>query len=213
MDLYVNLTSPPSHAVVMTAKALGIELNIKVLDLYAGEHMTPEYLKYNPQHTIPTLVDGDFSIWESRAIMVYLVEQYGKENDPLYPSCPKKRALINQRLHFDMGTLYRYLYDYFHYQLKDKTPPNPEDYKQMEAALEKFNAMLEGYKYAAGDELTVADLSLLATMTTYEVAGFDFAKYPNIQRWYSMIKFSAPGADENWANSLRLKEMLDTLKK
>lgn len=50
----------------MTAKALGIEFILKNLDLFKEEHMTPEFLKINPQHTIPTLVDNGFS-------MVYII--------------------------------------------------------------------------------------------------------------------------------------------
>lgn len=92
----------------MLAKALGVELNLKKLDLQAKEHLTPEFLKLNPQHTIPTLVDNNFSIWESRAILGYLVEKYGK-NDSLYPKDPQQRAVVNQRLYFDMGTFYHRL--------------------------------------------------------------------------------------------------------
>lgn len=54
---------------------------------------------------IPTIVDNGFVLWESRAIMTYLVSQYGK-NDSLYPKNPRKRAIVDQRLHFDLGTLY-----------------------------------------------------------------------------------------------------------
>lgn len=92
----------------MLAKALGVQLNLKALNLQAKEHLTPEFLKLNPQHTIPTLVDNNFAIWESRAILGYLVEKYAK-NDSLYPKDPQKRAVVNQRLYFDMGTLYQRL--------------------------------------------------------------------------------------------------------
>ncbi|KAF4531265.1 hypothetical protein B566_EDAN019338 [Ephemera danica] len=59
----------------------------------------------NPQHTVPTLDDNGFYIWDSHAINAYLVTKYGK-NDSLYPRDPQKRAIIDQRLHFDSGILF-----------------------------------------------------------------------------------------------------------
>jgi len=79
----------------MTAHALGLELNKKKVDLDAGDHLKPEFVKLNPQHTIPTLVDGDFAVWESRAILIYLAEKYDKEGS-IYPKDPQQRAVINQ---------------------------------------------------------------------------------------------------------------------
>lgn len=72
----------------------------------------------NPQHTIPTLVDGDLNLWESRAIISYLVEKYGK-TDSLYPKDPTKRAVVNQRMYFDMGTLYDRFATYYYPQVSD----------------------------------------------------------------------------------------------
>uniref|UniRef100_T1GRU6 GST N-terminal domain-containing protein n=1 Tax=Megaselia scalaris TaxID=36166 RepID=T1GRU6_MEGSC len=97
MDLYYLPGSAPCRSVLMTAKAVGVELNLKRLDLSSGEQMKPEFLKINPQHTIPTLVDKDFVLWESRAILGYLADQYGKD-ESLYPKDPKRRALINQQI-------------------------------------------------------------------------------------------------------------------
>lgn len=54
---------------------------------------------------VPTLVDGDFTLWESKAIAAYLVRTYAKD-DSLYPKDPQKKALVDQRLQFDIGTLY-----------------------------------------------------------------------------------------------------------
>ncbi|KAM3959974.1 glutathione S-transferase 1-like [Aphomia sociella] len=112
IDLYLMKGSAPCRAVLLTARALNLEINQKPTDLNKGEHLTPEYLKLNPQHTIPTLVDDGFSIWESRAIMSYLVNKYGKDTS-LYPEDPKIRAIIDQRLYFDIGVLYHRFGDFF----------------------------------------------------------------------------------------------------
>ena len=60
----------------------------------------------NPQHNIPTLKDGDFCMNESRAAAAYLVNKYGKD-DKLYPKEAQTRAVVDQRLYFDMGTFYK----------------------------------------------------------------------------------------------------------
>uniref|UniRef100_A0A1I8P9V2 Uncharacterized protein n=1 Tax=Stomoxys calcitrans TaxID=35570 RepID=A0A1I8P9V2_STOCA len=209
LDFYYLPVSAPCRAVIMTAKALGVELNKKTLDLYGGEHLKPEFLKINPQHTIPTLVDDGFAIWESRPIMIYLVEKYGKEDDPLYPSCPQQRAVINQRLYFDMGSLYKSFAEYFYPQVKEKKPADPEMFKKFEAAMEFLDLFLSTSKYVAGDNMTLADLSILATVSTIEIAQIDFSKYEHLSKWYAGIKDTAPGADENWAGCLECRKFVE----
>ena len=59
----------------------------------------------NPQHTVPTMKDGDLILTESRSMAVYLVEKYGRKGqDSLYPEDVKIRARINQRIAFDATT-------------------------------------------------------------------------------------------------------------
>ena len=64
MDFYHIEPSPPCRAAALTAKALGINLNKKVVNLLEGEQKKPEYVAINFQHTVPTLVDGNFTMWE-----------------------------------------------------------------------------------------------------------------------------------------------------
>nr|CAH7759430.1 unnamed protein product [Callosobruchus chinensis] len=97
--------SPAVRGTLLTVKALGLSLELKDVDLMTGEHMTPEYLEMNPFHTVPTLQDGNFTVWDSHAINCYLVDKYGKD-DSLYPKDLQRRATIHQRLFFNCGMLF-----------------------------------------------------------------------------------------------------------
>ncbi|XP_032312300.1 uncharacterized protein LOC6500725 [Drosophila ananassae] len=198
MDLYNMPGSPSTRAIMMTAKALGVEYNSKFLNTFAGEQLNPEFVKINPQHTIPTLVDHGFVIWETRAIVTYLVEQYGEPDSSLYPNNPQKRAVINQRLYFDMGTLYDSFAKYYFPLLRTGKPGSQEALEKCNTAFELLNTFLEGQDYVAGSELTVADIVILATVSTTELLpNFDFGKYPNVERWYKNAQKVTPGWSEN----------------
>ena len=60
----------------------------------------------NPQHTVPTMVDGDLILNESRPIATYLCAKYGKD-DKIYPKDVATRAKVDLALYFDMGTFYK----------------------------------------------------------------------------------------------------------
>lgn len=64
VDFYYMPESPPCRAVELAADKLGLKLNKKRLDLSKGEHLTEAFLKINPQHTVPTIVDGDLVLYE-----------------------------------------------------------------------------------------------------------------------------------------------------
>ncbi|XP_002031489.2 uncharacterized protein LOC6606689 [Drosophila sechellia] len=210
MDFYYMPGGGGCRTVIMVAKALGLELNKKLLNTMEGEQLKPEFVKLNPQHTIPTLVDNGFSIWESRAIAVYLVEKYGKD-EYLLPKDPKKRAVINQRLYFDMGTLYESFAKYYYPIFRTGKPGSDEDLKRIETAFGFLDTFLEGQEYVAGDQLTVADIAILSTVSTFEVSEFDFSKYSNVSRWYDNAKKVTPGWDENWEGLMAMKALFEAL--
>ncbi len=80
---------------------------VKHTNSLEGDTRTAEFLKLNPQHNIPVIKDGDFVMNESRAIMTYLANKYGGDDCKWYPSDLKTRTRVNQRLYFDMGSLYK----------------------------------------------------------------------------------------------------------
>ncbi|KAH8247896.1 hypothetical protein KR038_011552, partial [Drosophila bunnanda] len=211
MDFYYMPGSSGCRTVQMVAKAVGVELNKKLVNTMEGEQLKPEFVKLNPQHTIPTLVDNGFSIWESRAIAVYLVEKYGKD-DSLFPKDPKKQAVVNQRLYFDMGTLNDAFAKYYYPLFRTGQPGSDEDFKKIETAFGFLNTFLEGQDYVAGDNLTVADIAILALVSTFDIIEFDFSKYTNVVRWYANAKKVTPGWDENWEGLQQMKAFFEARK-
>jgi glutathione S-transferase len=167
-------------------------------------------VQFNPQHCIPTLNDNGFVMWESRAIQLYLVEQYAK-TDSLYPKDFEKRAVVNQLLNFDMGTLYQCFADYYYSQLLDKLPADPEKFKKMTEAVELFDKFISGRVYAAMDTLTLADFTLLSTISTYDIAGFNLSKYENVTKWYELCKRTVPGYEANRAGAESFKRVFVNL--
>lgn len=93
----------------MTIRCLELDVEIHTVNMQKGEHQSPEFLKLNPLGKVPVLVDGDFVLNESRAIMTYLVNAK-RPGHMLYPEDAKKRALIDSRLYFDAGELFTWIY-------------------------------------------------------------------------------------------------------
>jgi len=211
MDLYHMPLSAPCRSITLVAKHLGIDLNLKHLDLMAGEQMKPEFVALNPQHCVPTLVDGDFVLWESRAICTYLINQYGKDSG-LYPEDAKLRAKIDRMLYFDMGTLYFRFGEYVYpVMFRGQEKPDPEKLEKLHEALGWLNGYLAGQDWIMGDKLTVADFVLVSTVSTFEAGGIDLSKHANVTKWLAKSKETMKGYKE--ANGDGAKEFGDFAKK
>ncbi len=88
--------SGPCRIVTQVASNLGLEVTPVVVDLWAGEQKKEDYLKLNPHGKVPTLTDGDITIYESVSIARYLCEKKG--DTPLYPADFKQRAKVDEAL-------------------------------------------------------------------------------------------------------------------
>ncbi|KAA0185870.1 Glutathione S-transferase delta 1 [Hyalella azteca] len=196
MDFYYHPVSAPCRSCQLTAKALGLKLNLKFLDLMKGEQNNPEFLAINPEHCVPTLVDGDFKLWESRAICAYLVNQYGKD-DSLYPKDPKTRAVVDRMLYFDMGTLYKRFGEYVYPTVFHGAPVDKKKLEPIMEALGWLNGYLEGGDYLAGASPTIADFAVVATVATFVASGIDISGQPKVVAWYARCKANFAGSDEN----------------
>lgn len=91
---------------------------------------------------------------------------------------------------------------------------DPAKYEKCQEAFKLFDIFLEDTEYAAGNNLTIADFSLAATVSSYDVLKFDLKPYRNVVRWYSKVKTISPGyEDANGRNVMVFKELAESLLK
>jgi len=196
IELYYTPGSPHCRAVLMCIKALDLDVDLIKLDMYQKyEHKKPWFVKMNPQHTVPTINDNEYVLWESRAILCYLVNKYGSDSPEkcqLYPTDPEMRANVDRLLYFDTGTLYKNIVDYFHPQLMSGEDADERKANALKQSLEYIDLFLEKTCYCAGNHLTIADFSILASVTQLEGMDYKITAYPNLCKWVERLKSELP---------------------
>uniref|UniRef100_A0A2M3ZGK7 glutathione transferase n=1 Tax=Anopheles braziliensis TaxID=58242 RepID=A0A2M3ZGK7_9DIPT len=204
IKLYTAKLSPPGRAVELTAKVLGLELDIVPINLIAGDQLKEEFRRMNPQHTIPLIDDNGVILYESHAIIIYLVTKYAKD-DSLYPTDPATRAKINAALHFDSGVLFARTRFYVEPILYHGSPDTPQDkIDNLYRAYQLLNDTIVS-DYIVGNSLTLADISCIATISSmHAFFPIDAGKYPQLAAWVDRVSKQLPsyksinqdGADE-----------------
>ena len=193
MKLYLNTFYPNVRRVRLTAAVLGLQLEEKSIDFAKGEHKNPEYLALNPNGAVPTLVDGDFVLTESRAIMQYLAAQ--KPESGLLPRDPRAQADVTRWQFWDashfspqVGTLA------FQRVLKKMLGMGDPEAAKVDEALAAFrrfgavlNGRLEGKKFVVGDALTLADLTLASSLMYAKQADVPLAEFANVKAWFDRM--------------------------
>ena len=146
--------------VLWTMKELDAECEFETVNLRAGGHFNPEFLRLNPAHKVPVLVDGDLVLTESAAIVLYLAEKYPAKG--LLPSDPVERAQVYRWIMFTMTELDQPLWRIARHSFiypEDKRSPADiaiarEEFVDMANVLEQHMA---GREFIVGNTITAAD--------------------------------------------------------
>lgn len=158
---------------------------------------------------MPTLVDGDFAIWDSHTICAYLVDKYGKD-DKLYPKDLELRARCNQRLFFDSGSLFVRLRDCSLYVfIKGGTEIPHEMIEPINGAYDTLEAFLAVDPFLVGNQFTIADISVANTILPLEIyAPLKPNKHPKTIAWLERVKETIPHLDEINGNQIEAYRQL-----
>lgn len=166
------------------------------LNILTNEHKSGEFPKINPQTCVPTIVDNDFMLWESKAILMYLAQKHcGPCKNSLYPKCPTTRALIQQRLLFDSTDYYAKILDVINTAFGPQQTLTKQHVEGLEKALSVMETFLEGHDYFVGNQLSIADFPFCASTATLTNFGFDISSFANVNAWYSRMQ-SLKGYDQ-----------------
>lgn len=190
MKLYYSNTLSP-HKACAVARHLNSPAEFVYVDLGQGEHLTPDYLAMNPNGKVPTLVDGDRTVWEASAIMCHLAAKAGSE---LWPRDERQIEIIRW-FSWDSDHFSRYSGAlYFEHIIKARFGLGDPDEAAIEAALKDFrryatvlNDHLSGRRFLVGDGLTVADFAVAVTLPYADRAGIPIAEFPDVRRWHDRL--------------------------
>lgn len=187
IDLYTAAT-PNGHKVSIVLEELGMPYTVHALSFDKKEQKTPEFLKINPNGRIPAIVDranGDFAVFESGAILLYLAELSGQ----LLPKDPKGRSLVIQWLMFQMGGVgpmqgqANVFFRYFPEKLQGAIDRYQHETRRL---YEVLDSRLQSVEFLA-DTYSIADIATYPWVRGHEWSGVSVDGLPALQRWMATM--------------------------
>lgn len=192
MKLHGFPLSPNTWKVLAFARHIGVPLELEIVDLAKGAQRTPAYLALNPTGRTPTLVDGDFTLWESTAILQYIGS---KKQNTLWPEDARGRADIMrwqswQLQHWSRGCepllFERIVKPFFNMGAPDAAVvATAEEVFRTEART--LDGHLAKHRYLVGDCITLAEYSVAPYLAYAGPCGMPLAEFGNVRRWFAEV--------------------------
>ena len=167
-------------------------LEIRSIDLMAGEQFSEAFSRHNPNQKIPVLIDGDLSIMESCAILQYLGEQYPST---LLPEDKAARWDVLQWLYWqaaNVGPIFGNKLSYTRYMddvdEAQKAHPLERFGKEGRRLASVLNQRLEGREYVCGSHLTIADIAIYPWLRGWKWSKVNVSDMPNVLAWIDRVR-------------------------
>ncbi|MCF6775648.1 glutathione S-transferase family protein [Thiotrichales bacterium 19X7-9] len=192
IKLYGFNLSFPTNKVRFALNLFNLEYEFVALNPWKGEHKSEAHIKRHPAGKVPVIEDGDFTLFESNAIVRYLAEKVHNTN--YYPSDLQQQALVNQWLDFaaaHIGTnvskvlFNRYFADKIGIEVDSRSME--EGHQFLTNHLPILEAQLTNNTYIAGNHMTIADIGLLASLDPVDLIDIDLNQYPHLNNWRKQL--------------------------
>jgi glutathione S-transferase len=186
--LYHFPYSQHARRVVSLLEAAGLPYEGRYVDMANGAHLSADYLAINPNHQVPTLVDGDLVLHESNAILRYLCHKHGLAE--WYPAEPKHRARVEQWLDWNQSRLSPAVIDIVFNTVFAGARRDEQAIVRGRVKLRELGPILDAglaaSDYLTGAKPTIADLSVASNL--YQL-GLAEAVLPGAQiaAWYQRM--------------------------
>jgi glutathione S-transferase len=187
IDLYTAPT-PNGWKASIALEELEMPYEVHIVNLMAGDQKKPEYLALNPNGRIPTIVDrdaGDFAVFESGAILIYLAEKAGR----LLPRDPKGRSRVIQWLMFQMGGIgpmmgqANVFFRYFPEKILSAIDRYQNESRRLFEVLDGRLAVSEWL----ADDYSIADIANWSWVRTHKWSGVSVDGLEHLQRWLGQM--------------------------
>ena len=185
----LTAATPNGWKISIALEELGLPYTVKPISLSKLEQKEEWFLKVNPNGRIPAIIDhdnGDFQVFESGAILIYLAEKTGK----LLPTEPKARSLVLQWLMFQMsgvGPMMGQANVFFRYA-PEKIPYAIDRYqREVRRLFEVLERQLKDNTCIAGPDYSIADIALFPWVAGHEWSGVSIDGLPALKRWLDLV--------------------------
>lgn len=188
LQLYRHALSGHAHRAQLALGLLDLPHELIDVDLRKGEQKTPEFLKISPFGQVPVLVDGDISVFDSNAILVYLATRYDQEERRWLPHDPVVQSRVQAWLsvaagHIAFGPAAARLINVFGIQRDPQ-----EAITRSHALLKVMETHLGNRAFLASDAPTIADIAGYSYLWAAPEGNVDLAPYPAVRAWLARIE-------------------------
>jgi glutathione S-transferase len=187
--LYRYALSGHAHRAQLMLSLLGLPFETVEVDLVAGAQKTPEFLARNPFGQVPVLEDGEHTIADSNAILVYLALRYGDgrwlPTDPLRAAAAQRWLSVSASQLVNGPGMARV-------EVLFKRPRDPQRHQAAARLFDLMEKHLTAQAFLAGDTPTIADLAMYTYSAHAPEGGVSLQPYPRLRAWLARIE-ALPG--------------------